>query len=259
MKIIGIIPARLASTRFPNKPLADIHGVAMIGHVYQRSIMCKDLSYVYVATCDKQIYDYIKSINGNVVMTEKDHESSADRTSEAVLKIEKELKTTFDIVVMIQGDEPMITSDMIGIALSPLIMDDSINVVNLMSEIQSVEEFNNPNVVKVVVDINNFAIYFSREPIPSSKMGAYGFPMLKRVNIIPFQRDFLINFNSIAQTPLEIIESISMMRLIENGLKVKMVMTEIITHSVDSEEDLELIRELMKDDLLMIKYNAQLN
>jgi len=259
MKIIGIIPARLASTRLPNKPLADIHGMPMIGHVYMRSLMCKDLSCVYVATCDKQIYDYIKSINGNVVMTKAEHESSTDRTAEALLKIEKELNTVFDIVVMIQGDEPMITNDMIGNALSPIIMDEEINVVNLMSEIQSIQEFNDPNVVKVVVDIFNFALYFSREPIPSAKMGAYGFPMLKRVNVIPFRRDFLISFNNIPQTPLEIIESIGMMRLIENGLKVKMVMTDIITHSVDSEADLELIRNIMKDDSLMTKYNSILN
>ncbi len=259
MNIIGIIPARLASKRFPNKPLADIHGMPMIGHVYKRVEMCKDLSAVYVATCDIEIYNYIKSIRGNVVMTKIDHESSSDRTAEALQKIEKELKTTFDIVVMIQGDEPMITYDMIGNALSPIILDEEINVVNMMSEIKTTEEFYDPNVVKVVVDIYNFALYFSREAIPSSKMGASGFPMLKRVNVIPIRRDFLLNFNNIPQTPLEIVESIGMMRLIENGLKVKMVMTDIITYAVDTHKDLEIVREKMKNDMIMWKYITNLN
>jgi 3-deoxy-manno-octulosonate cytidylyltransferase (CMP-KDO synthetase) len=254
MKIIGIIPARMASERFPNKPMELIHGMPMIGHVYKRSLLCKDIDYVCVTTCDNEIYEYIKSINGNVIYTNSNHNSTVESSTEALLKVEQTLKFKFDIVVIIQGDEPMINSEMIGNSLSPLIMNDDINVVSLMSEIKTIKEFNNVNVVKVVVDINNFALYFSREAIPSNKKGVLGFPKLKKVNVIPFRRNFLLEFNDIPQTPLEIVEGINLLRLMESGMKVKMVMSDTETYSVDIEEDLELVRKKMKDDLFMKKY-----
>jgi len=254
MKTIGIIPARMSSSRFPNKPMQLIYGMPMIGHVYNRSSFCTDLNYLCVTTCDKEIYEYIISIGGNAVYSDFNHNSTTESTTEALLKVEKKLKTKFDIVVMIQGDEPMINSDMIGNSLSPLIMNDEISVVSLMSEIKTVEEFNNPNEVKVVVDVNNFALFFSREPIPSNKKGVVGFPMLKKVNVIPFRRNFLLDFNTIPQTPLEIVEGINLLRLLENGIKVKMVMSDSETYSVDTYEDLDLVISKMKDDLFMQKY-----
>lgn len=254
MKILGIIPARMSSKRFPNKPMKLIHGMPMIGHVYKRSLMCKDLNELYVNTCDVKIYEYIKSLGGNVVYTDSNLNSTTESSCEALLKIEKELKTKFDVVVIIQGDEPMINSEMIGNSLSPIIMNEDINVVSLMSEIQTIDEFNDVNVVKVVVDINNYAIYFSREPIPSNKKGVIGFPKLKKVNVIPFRRDFLLDFINIPQTPLEIIEEINLIRLLENGMKVKMVMSDSETFSVDSEKDLELVIEKMNNDPFMKKY-----
>ncbi len=254
MKIIGIIPSRMSSIRFPNKPMELIHGMPMIGHVYYRSLMCKDIDYLCVTTCDAQINDYIKSIGGNVVLTDSNHNSTTESTTEALLKVEKELKTKFDIVVMIQGDEPMINSEMIGNSLSPLIMNPEIEVVSLMSEIKTIEEFNDVNEVKVVVDINNYALFFSREPIPSNKKGVIGFPMLKKVNVIPFRRNFLLDFNAMPQTPLEIVEGINLLRLLENGIKVKMVMTDGETYSVDTYKDIELVRDKMENDLFMMKY-----
>jgi len=254
MKIVGIIPARMGSSRFPGKPMAKICGVPMIGHVYLRSAMCKSLDEVYVATCDKEIYDYIESINGKAVMTSDKHERASDRTSEAMLKIEKATGKRIDIVVMIQGDEPMVYPEMIEASVKPMIDDRSLQVVNLMAPIKTKEEQEDPNEVKVVVDLENYAMYFSREPIPSWKKGAKSVPMLKQVCIIPFQRDFLIRFNELPQTPLEIIESVDMLRVLEYGYKVKMIFSDYDTYSVDTKADLEEVQNHMKNDELICVY-----
>jgi 3-deoxy-manno-octulosonate cytidylyltransferase (CMP-KDO synthetase) len=258
MYIIGIIPARMASSRFPGKPMADINGIPMIGHVYLRSKLNKTLNDVYVATCDNLIKDYIKSIGGKAVMTADTHERASDRTAEAMLTIEKETGRKVDIVVMIQGDEPMIYPEMIDEALAPIMEQEDILVTNLMADLKTKEEHDDVNEVKVVVDKNNFALYFSREPIPSRKKGVANIRMLKQVCIIPFRRDFLIEFNSWKQTPLEIIESVDMLRVLEYGNKVKMVFTEYDTYSVDTLEDLKKVEKKMAEDKLYKKYTKEI-
>ena len=255
MKIIGIIPARMASSRFPGKPMADILGMPMIGHCYKRSALSKILDEVYVATCDKVIHNYIQSTGGQAVMTKDTHERASDRTAEALLKIEKKDKQQVDIVVMIQGDEPMITPEMIDVAVQPLLEHPKeIKITNLMAPLKTKEEHEDPNEVKVVIDKNSFALYFSREPIPTRKKGREDIPMYKQVCVIPFERDFLLSYNEMEQTPLEIIESVDMMRLLENGLKVKMVPVDNDTYAVDTKEDLEYVVEKMKKDTLRKAY-----
>jgi 3-deoxy-manno-octulosonate cytidylyltransferase (CMP-KDO synthetase) len=254
MNVIAIIPARMGSSRFPGKPMEKIHGIPMIGHCFMRSLLCEDLLDTYVATCDQEIFDYIKSIGGNVIMTGNHHDRASDRTAEAMIKIEKDLNMKVDIVVMVQGDEPMVTPKMISDSLEPFSDDTSINVVNLMSEIKSIEEFDDPNEVKVVVDKSNNAMYFSREPIPSRKKGSHNVLMLKQVCIIPFRRDYLIKFNSTPETDIEIFESIDMMRIIENGDKVRMVMSHENTYSVDTKSDLIKVIKLMESDALINTY-----
>jgi 3-deoxy-manno-octulosonate cytidylyltransferase (CMP-KDO synthetase) len=254
MNVIGIIPARLASSRLPNKPMADILGMPMIGHVYLRSKLSTTLDEVYVATCDTAIAEYIESIGGKAIMTADTHERASDRTAEALLKIEETTLQKVDIVVMIQGDEPMVTPEMISASIEPLIEDPTINITNLMASMNSIEEHEDPAEVKVVVDKNNFALYFSREPIPSRKKGATNIPMLKQVCIIPFRRDFLLEYNQMEQTPLEIIESVDMNRLLENDIKIKMVMREEETYSVDTDADLKNVNNRMQNDPLLSKY-----
>ena len=254
MHVIAIIPARMNSSRFPGKPMKNIHGVPMIGHCYHRANLCQDLKDTYVATCDKVIFDYISSIGGKAIMTNSNHERASDRAAEAMLKIEKKTNKKIDIVVMIQGDEPMVTPKMISDSLIPFQIDTSVNVVNLMANINSIEEFEDPNEVKVVVNLSNDAMYFSREPIPSRKKSSGKLSMLKQVCIIPFKRDYLIKFNNTPETVTEIIESIDMMRIIENDEKVRMVMTDENSFSVDTKEDLLKVEEFMMDDLLMKKY-----
>jgi len=254
VNIIGIIPARMASSRFPGKPLAKICGVPMIGHVYLRSKMSKILSDVYVATCDQEIVDYINSIGGKAVMTMDTHERASDRCAEAMLKIEEETGNRIDIMVMIQGDEPLVHPEMINEAVRPMLDDRNILITNLLGKIRTLEEFEDPNEVKVVVDKFSNALYFSREPIPSRKKGAKTVPMYKQVCIIPFKRDFLLKYNSMPQTPLEIIESVDMMRILENGIEIKMVPTRFHSKSVDTQQDLEVVKQLMINDALYKKY-----
>ena len=233
MSAIGIIPARMASSRFPGKPLAPIHGVPMVGHVYFRCKMSRALDAVYIATCDEEIRRYAESIGAPCIMTSDKHERASDRAAEAMLKIEAASGRRAEIVVMIQGDEPMITPEMMDLAIAPLDRDPAL---------------------KVVIDLHDNALYFSREPIPSRRKGAAQVPMLKQVCIIPFRRDYLLEFNALAPTPLEIIESVDMMRILEHGGRVRMVMTETRTLSVDTPADLARVVDLMRGDPLMARY-----
>lgn len=252
--IIGIIPARMASSRFPGKPLAKINGIPMVGHVYFRSKLCKALDEVYVATCDKEIYDYIASIGGKPLMTSEEHQRASDRAAEAMLEAEKKTGKKAEIAVMIQGDEPMLAPEMIEQAVEPMLGDSSIQVVNLMSELKSRQEQEDPHEIKVVVDLSGYALYFSREPIPSLKKTTAQAPMYKQVCIIPFRRDFLIKFNGLQPTPLEIIESVDMLRVLEHGYKVKMVFSQASTYSVDTPDDLRKVEGLLKEDPLVLGY-----
>lgn len=226
----------------------------MIGHVFHRSRMSRRLEQVYIATCDREIADYADSIGALWVMTAPSHERAADRTAEALLAIERQTSERIDIVVMIQGDEPMVTPDMIDEAVMPLIEDPSILVSNLMSPLQSRAEQEDINEVKVVVDQQHFALYFSREPIPSWKKGAKALPMYKQVCVVPFQRDYLLRFNTLQQTPLEIGESVDMLRVLEHGGKVKMIETKHLSYSVDTEEDRRHVEALLEHDPLVPLY-----
>ena len=254
LNIISIIPARMGSSRFPGKPMADILGMPMIGHVYKRVKLSKTLNEVYVATCDKEIYDYIESIGGKAIMTSDCHERCSDRCAEAMLKIEKETKQKVDIMVMVQGDEPLTFPEMIDEAVEPMLEDKNIKITNLVADIETIKEFEDPNEVKVVMDKQNNALYFSREPIPSRKKGIDKVPMKKQVCVIPFERNFLLEYNQMEPTPLEIIESVDMMRILENGGKVKMISTKYKTKAVDTSDDLEKVIEIMKNDELFKVY-----
>lgn len=253
--IIGIIPARMGSSRFPGKPLAQILGMPMIGHVFHRSKKSSVLNEVYIATCDEEIGRYADSIGAKWIMTKNTHERASDRAAEAMLKIEESTGKKVDIVVMIQGDEPMIVPEMIDLAVQPLLEDEQIGVSNLMAPIRSLEEHNDPNCPKVVIDQKGFALYFSREPIPSRKKWDDGeLPMYKQVCVMPFTRDYLLKFNSLEPTPLEKIESIDMNRFLEYGFRVKMAYEEYETYSVDTPEDLMKVEKYLKNDELMKEY-----
>ena len=252
--VVAIIPARMGSSRFPGKPMADILGMPMIGHVYLRAKMCNLVNEVYVATCDKEIYDYIKSIGGNVVMTKDTHERCTDRTYEALLKIEDETNCKYDAIIMVQGDEPMVLPSMLEASVHPIVYKEGTSLVNLYSEIKSKNEHEDPNCVKVVVDLLSNAIYFSREAIPSWKKGGKNFPMYKQVCVISFTRDYLIRYSEMKPTMLEEVESVDMNRVLENGDKIHMVKISDESQAVDTPNDLKKVVEIMKNDPLLKLY-----
>ena len=256
MKILGVIPARMAATRFPDKPMKPILGIPMVGHCYLRSKVCSLMDEVYVATCDKVIIDYIERIGGKAIMTSDVHESATERSAEALLNIEALLNdTNFDIIVMIQGDEPLVDPEMLNEIVKPLLGRDKM-VSNLMVSLTTEEEINSPNNVKVVTDINNNALYMSREPIPSKENYKGQIHYLRQLGLIAFTREALLKFVAFKTTPLEIIESVDMNRFLEYGMPIHMVKTEFEIDAVDTREDLLRVEGKMKSDKLYNSYKA---
>lgn len=245
MNILALIPARMGSSRFPGKPMAPILGKPMIGHVYERVAKSPMLTLTAVATCDKEIFDYVESIGGVAVMTGAEHERASDRCAEALVTLERTYNTRYDVVVMVQGDEPMTHPDMIAEAVQPLIDHPEVQVVNLLGKIKDAAEFEDRNCIKVVCDLHSNALYFSREPIPTRGKADH-IPMGKQVCIIPFRREFLLEYTRLAPTPLEIAESVDMMRVLEHGMRVRMAPTRHDTQAVDTPEDLKKVERLMQ-------------
>ena len=231
MKITAIIPARMGSSRFPGKPLARICGYTMIEHVFRRVRLAQTLSEVVVATCDREIAEEVERFGGCAVMTSNKHERCTDRTQEAADTVGG------DIIVNVQGDEPFVTPEMIDLAVAPMLEDPSLVCTNLMARILARETLEDPNEVKVVFDQKFDALYMSREPIPSLKKGGAFDHAWKQVCVIPFTRGFLRKFSDLEPTPLEVRESVDMMRAIEHGYKVRMIPCETSGLSVDTEGD----------------------
>ncbi len=255
-KILTLIPARMGSSRFPGKPMAPLLGIPMIEHVYRRVALSPEVTATVVATCDAEIADHIRGIGGRVAMTGSHHERASDRCAEALEIVEREDGVQFDIVVMVQGDEPLVHPEMIGEALAPMLADPSIKITNLLGHIAGDTEFEDRNCIKVVCDRVGNALYFSREPIPTRSKGVNS-PIGKQICVIPFTRDFLLEYTRMAPTPLEIAESVDMMRVLEHGLKVRMVPTRYDSQSVDTESDRVRVEQAMRADALYRTIFAQ--
>jgi 3-deoxy-manno-octulosonate cytidylyltransferase (CMP-KDO synthetase) len=239
----------MGSSRFPGKPLKQILGISMIEHVYRRTAMSAVVDEVYVATCDQEIFDETERFGGKAIMTSTVHQRASDRTAEAAEHIEG------DIIVMVQGDEPMTVPDMIDSAVQPLLDDESVICSNLAKRIETVEEMRDPNTIKVALDLKGDALYFSREPIPT--VGVIGFenvPVFKQVCIMPFRREALKLYTELEPTPLEQAESVDMMRYLEHGYKVRLIETPYLTHAVDTADDLAMVEARMRDDPLNASY-----
>ena len=251
MKVVGIIPARLSSTRFPNKPMALIHGMPMIGHCYHRTRLASGIEATYVATCDKEIAVYVRGIGGLAVMTSTSHARCTTRAAEAMECIEAQLGERIDLIVMVQGDEPLILPETITETLGHF-SDPTVEIVNVMSRLRNHESFVDKNNVKVVVKQNNDALYYSREPIPSPWRGLENLPMYMQTGVIAFRRDTLLRFNEMEESRLEHIESVDMNRILESGGRVRMVLTEAITIGVDTPQELKEAEKLMDDDPIIL-------
>lgn len=247
MEVAAVIPARMGSTRYPGKPLCDIHGITMIEHVYRRTAMSDSVDETYIATPDDKIRTEAEEFGGDVIMTGQ-HPRATDRVAEAAENLDA------DIVVVMQGDEPLVYPDMLDDAIEPVANGEA-KVTNLAKPIPDEAAYRDPNNVKVVVDEDWNALYFSRSPIPYIHEGDYAdAPVYHQVCVIPFEREFLFEFTSMAETTLEQVESIDMLRLLENGEDVRLVETKRETYPVDTPEDHEKVNQMMREDDLFQTY-----
>lgn len=241
-----IIPARYASTRFPGKPLADLCGKPMIQWVYERSKLCQTVDRVIVATDDDRIARAVTAFGGEVVMTRSDHATGTDRLAEVAAELNDEL------IVNVQGDEPLINPAMIRAAVTPMLADDSIPMGTLKTPLSSLAEYRNPNVVKVVTDQKGFALYFSRAPIPYPRdfnddleQRWATLPTARHVGLYVYRRAFLLRYPHLQATPLETHECLEQLRALEHGYRISVMQTDLAGHGVDTPEDLERVRKIL--------------
>jgi 3-deoxy-manno-octulosonate cytidylyltransferase (CMP-KDO synthetase) len=246
-KIIGIIPSRYNSSRFPGKPLIDLCGKSMIQRVYDQSKKSTYLSEVIVATDDERIYDHVLSFGGSACMTSSKHKTGTDRCMEVVSKYELEFFP--DYVVNIQGDEPMIDPNQID-ELCQILITDDVEIASQMRKITNITDLTSPNSAKIVVNLRQEAIYFSRSPIPFYKdiemnewlaLTDY----FKHIGIYAYRTDVLKAITKLNQSKLEKTESLEQLRWIENGYKIHMVITEYEPVSIDIPSDANHVRELL--------------
>ncbi|PLY03543.1 MAG: 3-deoxy-manno-octulosonate cytidylyltransferase [Desulfuromonas sp.] len=249
-KTVAIIPARYASTRFPGKPLALIHGQPMIAHVYRRVVQAETVDRVIVATDDERIAAAVREFGGEVMMTRADHPTGTDRLAEVARQIDAEL------IVNVQGDEPLIAPRMIDQAVAPLLADPELRMGTLAGVIDTIDDFFSPNVVKVVRDLDGAALYFSRAPIPwprdlnrdelSEALQQLG--LLRHIGLYVYRRDLLLAYPGWPKTPLETLENLEQLRALERGVKLHVALTEFACHGVDTTEDLERISRMMTEE-----------
>lgn len=253
-KVVAIIPARYASTRLPGKPLIEIAGKPMILRVVERAKQATTISRVIVATDDQRVFEAVAEADQEVVMTSPDHATGTDRLAEVAATLDA------DIIVNVQGDEPLIEPSTIEAAVAPLLADPSIVMSTTCEPIESAEDTLKSNVVKVVVDRAGFALYFSRNPIPFPRAAVleYGsveaalraHPELlktfnKHTGLYAYRRDFLLRYAELPPTPLEQSEALEQLRALEHGYKIKVVPVAHRSIGVDTPEDLELARRMI--------------
>jgi len=242
--ILGIIPARLASTRLLGKPLADIGGKPMIQHTYESARKSKLIDKVIIAVDDEKVFSVSKKFGAEVVLTPRDIAIGRDRIAFVAKNI-----PDADIIVNIQGDEPFIIGQMIDQAIEPLLFDRSVNVSTLAKRIDNIDDFKSPSIPKVVFDYNNFALYFSRSPIPYVRDARTNYERLekgeiyKHIGLYVYRREYLLRFTSLEPTDLEKTEKLEQLRMLENGFRIKVVVTEFENLAVDTPEDLERARK----------------
>jgi 3-deoxy-manno-octulosonate cytidylyltransferase (CMP-KDO synthetase) len=249
-KILGVIPARFASSRFPGKALASVAGKPMLQHVYERASQARYLTSLIIATDDDRIFDAARAFGARVRMTRDDHASGTDRAAEIASA------ENCDIVVNIQGDEPLIDPDAIDAAILPMAHDSEIQMATLKKRIEDPTEISNPNVVKVVTDWNGDAIYFSRSPIPYYRDGAASGPYYKHIGLYLYQRDFLLGYSALPVGPLEQAERLEQLRALENGLRIRVVETDYESLGVDTPQDLERVETLFAASIEGVEKNG---
>lgn len=245
MKFLGVIPSRYASTRLEGKPLKDICGHTMIEWVYKRTKL-SNLDEVVVATDDERIYKEVEKFGGKAILTRKDHENGTSRIAEVCEKY-----SDYDVIVNVQGDEPLIEPDMINSIIESFKNDSTISMSTLKYKLDKMEDIENPNYVKVITDKKGYALYFSRSVIPyPRKLDIQNY--YKHVGIYGYKREFVIEYAKMEPTPLELSESLEQLRALENGYRIKVMETPYKILGVDTQEELEKVREHIKNNGLTL-------
>lgn len=237
MKVLCVIPARYASTRLPGKPLSLIAGKPMIQRVYERACQATLPDEVVVATDNELVQKAVESFGGKVMMTSPDHPSGTDRLAEVVLSY-----PDADVIVNVQGDEPMLPPDVID-RLAEAFADENLQMATLKTAMRE-EEYDNPAAVKVVTDLNGYALYFSRSLLPYPRKKPEDFKVFKHVGVYAYRRSFLLKYAALTPTPLERAESLEQLRALENGYKIKVLESDFQGIGVDTPEDLAAVNEL---------------
>ena len=244
MKSICVIPARYSSTRLPGKPLKDICGVPMICRVWQRASQAASVAEVIVATDDERILQAVEKFSGRAMMTRADHKTGTDRLAEVAEKF-----PDADVVVNVQGDEPLIEPGLIDELVAEFAADKNLQMATVATELTDADEMNNPNNVKVVVDSNSNALYFSRSLIPYPRNVGKS-PVFKHIGIYAYRRNFLLAYAKMNPTPLEQSESLEQLRALENGFKIRVIKSACRFVGVDTEEDLKLVNKIYLEENL---------
>lgn len=248
--VLAVIPARHHSTRLPGKILADIAGRPMIEHVYRRASAARLVHAVIVATDDERIASVVGGFGGAAIMTRADHVSGTDRIAEVVAA------HPCRAVVNLQGDEPLIEPETIDAAIKPLLDDSTIEMSTLSRPFIDMDEFRNPNVVKVVTDARGHALYFSRSPIPFPRGAALPAPARAHVGLYVYRRETLLKLAALPAAPLEIVESLEQLRALAHGVRIQVVATSHATAGVDTLEDLERVRSAFARDPSRASYGG---
>ncbi len=235
-RVVAVIPSRYRSTRLPGKPLAIIDGRPMVEHVWRRASDARSVDAVVVATDDEQIARVVDGFGGTAVMTARDHATGTDRLAEVAAAL------TCDLILNVQGDEPLITSTAIDEAISPLLANTGELMGTLRKRIDDPADLNNPSIVKLVIDHQGHALYFSRSPLPFVRPGQPVPTMWRHLGLYVYRRTFLLDIARLPQTPLELAEGLEQLRVLEHGFRIATVETTADTIGVDTPEDLELVR-----------------
>ena len=241
MKSICVIPARYSSTRLPGKPLKDICGKPMICRVWERASRAASVAEVIVATDDERILRAVEENHGRAMITRADHKTGTDRLAEVAEKF-----PDVEVVVNVQGDEPLIEPSLIDELVAQFVEDKDLQMATVATELTDAAEMNNPNNVKVVLDMNDNALYFSRSLIPYPRNAGKS-PVFKHIGIYAYRRQFLIDYAKMKSTPLEQAESLEQLRALENGFKIRVIKSSCQFIGVDTEEDLQLVNEIYRE------------
>ncbi len=241
MNIIAVIPARMGSSRFPGKPLKKILDLPMVEHVRRRALLCKSVDDVIVATCDQEIKEVVEKSGGQAIMTSDKHERCTDRVQEAVQS------SSADLVIVLQGDEPLLGTDVIDKLIRPFKADKTVLCTNLISVIKNEADLNDCDIVKAVLNQKNEVLCFSRAGLPYRRIKT-DCPLYRQTGFSAFRRTFLEKFSKLAPTPLEITESVDFLRILEHGYSIRGVIYDQVTVGVDRPDDVGLVENILRTD-----------